>query len=194
MPEGAMRTRLLDVAQELVQKRGFNGFSFHDIAARVRMRAPSIHHHFPSKAELVRELMGRYRTRFSALLVEIEAGVPSARRRLERFVDLFLQTFRMGERLCLCGMLATEYATLPRPVRAEVTAFYRDAEAWLTRVFADGKRKGRLRFTGTPKSAARTFFVALEGAIIAARAFKDEQRITSAGRWLIQSLGRGKNA
>ena len=194
MPEVAMRTRLLDVAQELIQTRGFNGFSFHDLAARVRLRAPSVHHHFPSKAGLVKELMSRYRTRFGTLLVEIEVNVPSARRRLERFVDLFLQTYRMGERLCLCGMLATEFATLPRAARAEVTAFYRDAEAWLTRVFADGRKQKRLRFAGTPASAARTFFAALEGAIIAARAFKDEKRLTSAGRWLIRELVRGRNS
>ena len=49
MPQLAMRTRLLDVAQELIQTRGFNGFSFRDIATHVRLRAPSIHHHLPSK-------------------------------------------------------------------------------------------------------------------------------------------------
>jgi TetR/AcrR family transcriptional repressor of nem operon len=194
MPEAAMRTRLLDVAQELVQTRGFNGFSFHDLAARVRLKAPSVHHHFPTKAGLVKELMGRYRERFGTLLVEIETKVPSARRRLERFVDLFVQTFRLGERLCLCGMLATEYATLPRAARAEVTAFYREAEAWLARVLAEGRRRGKFRFAGTPVSAARTFFAALEGAIIAARAFNDEQRLTSAGRWLIRELVRGRKS
>ncbi|HZL73316.1 MAG TPA: TetR/AcrR family transcriptional regulator [Planctomycetota bacterium] len=194
MPKRDMRSRLLDVAQELVQVRGFNAFSFHDLAARVRLRAPSVHHHFASKAELGRQLMARYRAGFGARLAEIESRVRDPRARLARFLGLFRETFRLGDRLCLCGMLATEYATLPRPVRAEVTAFYRDAEAWLARVFAAGREQGRLRFAGSPASAARMFFNALEGALIAARAFKDEKRLTSAGNWLIQALEQGRTA
>lgn len=194
MPKRDMRTRLLDVAQELVQVRGFNGFSFHDLAARVRLSAPSVHHHFPSKADLGRELMARYRRGFGARLADIDSRVRDPRGRLARFVGLFRETFRLGNRLCLCGMLATEYATLPRPVRAEVNAFYRDSEAWLGRVFAEGRTEGRLVFAGSPASAARAFFGALEGAMIAARAFKDEKRLTSAGNWLIQSMDQGRTA
>jgi TetR/AcrR family transcriptional repressor of nem operon len=191
MPESAMRTRLLDVAQELVQTRGYNAFSFRDLAARVRLRSPSIHHHFPSKADLGRQLMARYRSKFVGLLAEIEARGGDPRRKLVRFVDLFRQTFRMGDRLCLCGMLATEYATLPKAIRSEVNLF-RETEAWLARVFASGRARGRLSFAGSPLSAARAFFGALEGAMIAARAFKDEKRLTSAGNWLIQSLRKGR--
>jgi TetR/AcrR family transcriptional repressor of nem operon len=194
MPTRDMRTRLLDVAQELVQVRGFNAFSFHDLAARVRLRAPSVHHHFPSKAELGRQLMARYRAEFAARLAEIESRVASPRGRLAEFLGLFRETFRMGDRLCLCGMLATEYATLPRPVRAEVTGFYRDTEQWLEGVFAGGRAGGKLRFAGSPASAARVFFGALEGALISARAFKDEKRLTSAGNWLIQALEKGRTS
>ncbi|HZN63176.1 MAG TPA: TetR/AcrR family transcriptional regulator [Planctomycetota bacterium] len=194
MPKRDMKSRILDVAQELVQVRGFNAFSFHDLAARVRLSAPSVHHHFPSKGELGRQLMARYRAGFGARLADIERRARDPRRRLSRFLGLFQETFRLGDRLCLCGMLATEYATLPRAVRAEVTAFYRDAEAWLARVFAGGRADGRLTFAGSPASAARTFFGALEGAMIAARAFKDEKRLTSAGNWIIQSLARGRTA
>ncbi len=191
---GAMtRARLLDIAQELVQTRGYNAFSFRDLADRLGIRAPSIHHHFPSKAELGRRLMARYREQFGGLLAEIESRVRDPRRRLDRFVGLFRDTFRQGNRLCLCGMLATEYATLPRPVRSEVNAFYGETEAWLGRTFAAGRASGRLAFAGTPASAARTFFSALEGAMIAARAFNDEKRLTTAGGWMIKSL-RGRIA
>lgn len=188
------RSRLLDVAQELVQTRGYNAFSFRDLADRTGLRAPSVHHHFPSKADLGRRLMERYRIRFGGLLDVIGRRVREPRRRLLRFVDLFRDTFREGNRLCLCGMLATEYATLPKPVRTEVNRFYRETEAWLEGVFAEGRKAGSLRFAGSAAPAARTFFGALEGAMIAARAFKDEKRLTAAGNWLIQALGRGKIA
>jgi len=44
--------RILDIAQDLIQRRGFNAFSYHDIAAPMGIRKASIHYHFPSKADL----------------------------------------------------------------------------------------------------------------------------------------------
>src|SRR5256885_1147502 len=37
-------------------------------------------------------------------------------------------------RLCLCGMLASDFATLPKPMKDGVRAFFDANEAWLTRV------------------------------------------------------------
>lgn len=193
MPGPVTNARLLDIAQELVQTRGYNAFSFRDLADRVGIRAPSIHHHFPSKADLGRRLMARYRERFVELLASIDKRIRDPLKRLEKFVGLFRETFRQGNRLCLCGMLATEYATLPKSVRTEVQAFYGATEAWLARTFEEGRKARSLEFTGTPASAARTFFGALEGAMIAARAFNDEKRLSTAGSWLIRSL-QGRSA
>jgi TetR/AcrR family transcriptional repressor of nem operon len=182
------RDRLLDVAEELVQTRGYNAFSFRDLAKRVGIRAASVHHYFPSKADLGRRLMERYRRKFGEALHHISIWVRDPRKRLEEFVGLFRETLRRGDRLCMCGMLATEYATLPAKVRTEVRRFYGDSEAWLTRVYAEGRKARRLEFAGKPATAARTFFGALEGAMIASRAFGDERRLASAGKWLVKAL------
>ena len=188
MAPGSMRERLLDIAEELVQTRGYNAFSFHDLARRARIRTASVHHHFPSKADLGRRLMDRYRRKFGGALEGISMRIRDPRRRLERFVGLFQETLRRGDRLCMCGMLATEYATLPAKVRTEVRRFYGDSEAWLTGVFEEGRKGRRLKFAGKPSAAARTFFGALEGAMIASRAFGDERRLASAGKWLVKAL------
>ena len=58
------RSRILDVAERLVQTRGFNGFSYADIAAELQISKASLHYHFPSKAELGEALIGRYAARF----------------------------------------------------------------------------------------------------------------------------------
>jgi TetR/AcrR family transcriptional repressor of nem operon len=46
------KTTLLDVAEELLLTRGYNGFSYNDIAEKVGIRKASIHYHFPSKSGL----------------------------------------------------------------------------------------------------------------------------------------------
>jgi TetR/AcrR family transcriptional regulator, transcriptional repressor for nem operon len=187
--DATTRARLLDAAEEMAQTRGYNAFSFRDLAVEVGIRAPSIHHHFATKADLGRLLMARYRERFAALLAGIEARTADPRRRIRRFVDLFRATLARGDRLCLCGMLATEYATLPASVRDEVRLFFGESEAWLARVIEEGRRTGVFARRGSAAKVASTLFAALEGAMISARTFGDASRLEDAGEWLIAALG-----
>ena len=182
------RSALLDTAQELVQTGGFNWFSYRDLAERVGIRTASIHYHFPTKTDLGVALMQRYHERFLARLAAIEQERKSARGRLEAFAGLFLETLQSGERLCLCGMLATEYATLPQELQREVARFFERAEAWLAGILAEGQSTGESAFEGSPTEVARTIFSALEGAMIAARTFGDPQRLATTGQWLVDTL------
>lgn len=184
------KTALLDVAQQLAQTRGFNAFSFQDLARSVGIRTASVHHHFPTKADLGRELMARYRMGFLSELRTIAARGGTARKKVEGFADLFRQTLRAGNRLCLCGMLATEFATLSPSVQREVRTFYDETEGWLAHVLRQGSDDGTLELQSTPVEVARTFLATLEGAMIAARTFRDERRLDRASKWLLASIDR----
>lgn len=187
-PAPDTRTALLDLAQELAQTRGLNAFSFQDLARGVGIRTASVHHHFPTKADLARELLARYRDRFRARLADLERRTRSPRRRLDLFCRLFLDTLREGNRLCLCGMLATEFTTLPEPARDEVRAFYHETEAWLAAVLEEGRRSRAFRLHGPAPQVAASLLATLEGAMISARTFGDEQRLARAARWAVASL------
>ena len=41
--------RILDIAERLVQTRGFNAFSYADIAAALHVTKATLHYHFPTK-------------------------------------------------------------------------------------------------------------------------------------------------
>lgn len=190
MKESGTREALLELAQELAQTRGLNAFSFQDLARGVGIRTASVHHHFPTKEDLGRELMARYRARFRDELDTIGRRARTARRRLQLFTDVFRRTLRQGNRLCLCGMLASEYPTLPDSVRREVRAFYDETEGWLADTLIRGREDGSLVFDGPPAVVARGILATLEGAMIAARTFDDEKRLAGAGGWLLASLVR----
>src|SRR5580658_4119474 len=70
--------RILDIAERLMQVRGYNGFSYADIAAAMGLTKASLHYHFPSKAELGRRLMERYTENFLAALAKIDANSATA--------------------------------------------------------------------------------------------------------------------
>jgi len=110
-------TTILDVAEKLAQTRGYNGFSYADIATQLGVTKASLHYHFRSKAELGRALIERYGRIFGAALDGIDRQTRAPRAKLRRYVELY-NSVLSNERMCLCGMLAAEYATLPKPMQA----------------------------------------------------------------------------
>jgi len=152
--EADTASRILDVAERLVQLRGFNGFSYADVAAELSITKASLHYHFAGKAELGEALIARYAARFNGSLVEIEARPVDARAKLDAYAKLYADVLRR-KRMCLCGMLAAEYQTLPKPMRSAVIRFFDEQEAWLTRVLEQGRDEGTLRFEGPAGEAAQ---------------------------------------
>ena len=181
------QTRILDIAERLVQKRGFNGFSYADIAAELKITTASLHYHFAGKAELGRALVARYSERFFEALVAIEAHQKDAPARLAAYANLYAAVLR-EKRLCLCGMLAAEYDTLPKAMRESVLRFFDENELWLTRVLEDGRSAGSLDFSGRSEEAARAIVCGLEGAMLVARPYGDIVRFQSAAQQLIASI------
>ena len=184
----------LDEAERLAQTRGFNGFSYADVAAAVGITTASLHYHFPGKADLGRALVERYTTAFAGALAAIESRTVRAAARLEGYAKLYDDVLAAG-RMCLCGMLAAEYETLPSPVQRSIRAFFDANEHWLTDVLERGLADGDLRFRGSARDAARQWISTLEGAMLLARPYGDVSRLTNVARRLIDELtGRAMGA
>jgi TetR/AcrR family transcriptional repressor of nem operon len=182
------RTRILHVAERLAQERGYNGFSYADIAGQVGIKTASIHYHFPGKGDLGRDLAARYRAAFAVRLAGIDRAGADARGKLERYAQVYLDVLLDGDRMCLCGMLAADIATLPAEIRDEVLRFFADQEAWLSGVLEEGRQAGILRFAGSAHAQARVIVAALEGAMLVARAHGDAARFRDAASRLIGML------
>ena len=71
-------TRILDVAERLVQVRGFNAFSYADVAAELQITKAALHYHFASKADLGSALVARYTGDFIDALEGIDRTDGSA--------------------------------------------------------------------------------------------------------------------
>jgi TetR/AcrR family transcriptional repressor of nem operon len=160
--------RMLDVAEALVQVRGFNGFSYADVADELQITKASLHYHFRGKAELGHALITRYATRFTDALRDIERDVAGAPAMLHAYVGLY-RTVLERDRMCLCGILAAEYQTLPDAMREAITRFFEDNETWLTDVLARGQQDGSLSIEGPPCDTAQMIVGGLEGAMLVAR-------------------------
>ena len=179
--------KVLDVAERLLQTRGYNGFSYADVAAELRLTKASLHYHYASKATLGEALIARYATRFATALTEIDARQIDAPAKLTAYARLYADVLR-GKRMCMCGMLAAEYRTLPKPMRDAVIRFFDENEAWLTEVLVRGRKDGTLRFSGSPSETAQMILSGLEGAMLVARPYDDTSRFQLAADRLLENL------
>jgi len=192
-PPTAAATAILDVAEQLAQTRGYNGFSYADIAAQLGVTKASLHYHFPSKAELGRALIERYHGLFIVALDAIDRRTKRPQERLEHYVGLY-DSVLSNERMCLCGMLAAEYATLPPPMQEGLTAFFDANERWLTAVLEDGLRSGTFLFQEPARERARVLLGALEGAMLVARSYGNARRFQTAAAAVLADLDAGRRA
>src|SRR4051812_22722815 len=187
--DGDTASQILDVAERLVQVRGFNGFSYADVAVELGISKPSLHYHFAGKAELGQALIERYASRFVEALDAIERDVPDARSRLEAYANIYAGVLS-DRRMCLCGMLAAEYDTLPEPMRKAIIGFFDDNERWLAGVLVEGSDAGALELDGSAKDEAQTIVSGLEGALLVARPYGDVARFEATATRLLRSLAR----
>jgi len=185
--ESGTAERVLDIAERLVQVRGFSNFSYADIATELGITKASLHYHYPGKAELGQALITRYAERFNQALDEIDRDVPNARAKLAAYADLYAGVLR-NERMCMCGILAAEYQTLPETMRSEVIRFFDDNQKWLTRVLKEGKADGTLTYHGRAADVAQGILGTLEGAMLVARPYGDMARFDAAAKQLLNGL------
>jgi TetR/AcrR family transcriptional regulator, transcriptional repressor for nem operon len=179
--------RILDVAEQLVQVRGFNGFSYADIAAELQITKAALHYHFASKADLGEALISRYASRFAEALAGVGTAGGAASAKLAGYAGLYLQVLR-NRKMCLCGMLAAEYQTLPQPMQDAVIRFFDENESWLESVLEQGRADGSLHFAGSARDTARMIVGGLEGAMLIARPYGDVARFQAAAVNLLAGL------
>ncbi len=155
---------ILDIAERLVRRNGYNGFSFRDIASAAGIKSASVHYHFPAKSDLGAAVARRYTERFMAAL-----GDPGASRDpMNTYVAAFRAGLTQDGQMCLCGVLGAENTALPAEVAGEAKRFCELNTAWLERALSRPGQLGAAEDASLRRQAL-VILSALEGAMIVAR-------------------------
>jgi TetR/AcrR family transcriptional repressor of nem operon len=180
---------ILRCARSSIVAGGYNGFSYADIAAVVGIRKASIHHHFPTKIDLVLALVKQYRGEAEAGTAEIERHVPDPLEQLRSYTGYWESCIGDPETsYCLCALLATQIPVLPDEIALEVRAYFRALSAWLTSVLERGAQQGSITLSADAHSEAEALMAAVHGAMLAARAYGDPQAFAAITRPVIDRL------
>jgi TetR/AcrR family transcriptional repressor of nem operon len=183
--------KIMTVAQELVQTRGYNAFSFHDVARILGIRSASIHYYFPAKSDLGKALIHQHRADFLDQLKLIDSASNTVMEKLEQFTRLFLSTLLSKNKMCLCGMLASDINTMPDDIREEVRLFFVECEKWLAKIIRSGQQSGEIRNNANPDSLAQFILATMEGAMLSARTFSDPDRFRTITSRILSALQTG---
>ncbi|QUJ77016.1 TetR/AcrR family transcriptional regulator [Sulfitobacter albidus] len=179
------KTALLDSAERAARSRGFDGFSYADMARDVGIRTASIHYHFPSKADLSAALMSRYHESFAEICAQIDARHGTASARLIALIDCYRLAHGDAQRVCLCVAFSISRESLSTQVAGQLGAFRTMMRDWIEAVFRLAQTDGTIADVADPAAEAAATLALLEGAQLSARAENAPARFDDALRSML---------
>lgn len=167
--------QILEITLGLMIERGYNAFSYADISERMEIRKASIHYHFPTKSDLGRSVVAYYRVMAQQGLNQIDRTTSDPGEKLAIYTENFYRQMKEAQFFCLCTLLATELPTLPESIRDEIEGYFREHTAWFAKLLASGRAQGLFTFGSDATIKAQSVLAAIQGAMIAARAYQDPE-------------------
>ncbi len=160
---------VLAAAKRTAMAHGYTGLNFRDIATEVGIKAPSIYHHFPTKADLGAAVARRYWEDTVDQLEAISDQASGPLAALHRYPEIFRISLSTDNRICLSSFMAAEYDDLPDPVKTEVQGFADVNVAWLSKLLVAAK----IVSAEESETRARAIYAAVAGAQLFARGRSD---------------------
>lgn len=167
------QTRLLELAETAMRRHGYGGFSYADIAREAGIRKASIHHHFPTKADLGLAVLDRYADRHLAMLGDIRVTSRLGGQALARTIALYREALGSGDNLCLLVALAGDANALPPAMRDMLAAATAATTACLEEILLIGRKDMSISVAGDPAVEATSILALLHGAQLLVRAESD---------------------
>jgi AcrR family transcriptional regulator len=158
------REQIMDRAAQLLMSRGFNGFSYRDIASHLGVKNAAVHYHFPAKTDLALALVDEYRKILRRGTAEFMAYGGSAIEQLEGFFAFTTKQCQLGRCICPFGAFSVDYNDLPEELQKATRSFMDESIRWLTRVMEVGRKSGEFSFNGDARAKAMTVLAGLQGA------------------------------
>ncbi len=171
---GKTKRKILDLAETLLQRLGYNGFSYQHLSRELGIKNAAIHYHFPTKEALGVEIIERTRHRFNKWTNNPENRVLPAKQQFDWLIKSYHYNLNANNRICLIGSLATDYYTLPREMQAAVRTLSNEVQHWTARLLEGGRQSGVVKFEGSSQPKALTVLCTLTGALQLARLLGNE--------------------
>lgn len=166
-------TQILDVAEEQIRLKGFNGFSYRDVSKELGIKTSSIHYHFATKQDLAEALLKRYIDKFAAITGDIDAACSTSLEKIESIIGIYVKGVKC-QAFCLCGMMLSDIHIMSDEVKLLLSEFTVGLESYIAGVVKAGVNEGEFASSLVPEVTAIQLLATLEGAMLIARSRGEE--------------------
>lgn len=167
--ENSKRT-ILNLAESMLQDKGFNGFSYAHIASELGVKNAAIHYHFPTKEDLSIAVVRRYRERFKLWINNSRVKALPSEGKLDWFFSIYTEMRADKGKVCLVGSMEAEFNSIPEGLQGEIQSLHKEMLTWLQSTLSEGREAGVFAFKGEPADKAALIMSTLQGGLQMARA------------------------
>ena len=177
------RERIVEAADDLFYRQGFEHTSFASIAQAVEISRGNFYHHFKSKDQILDAVIDRRLDNTRAMLETWEQQAASPRERIRCFVRILI-TNRAKIELhgCPVGTLTTELAKLEHTAQDKAARVFTLFRRWLTHQFE------ALGHEASADALAMHVLGRSQGVAVLASAYRDptfiDREVDDIERWL----------
>lgn len=164
------REKLLKLASELMREKGYAAFSYADLAEEIGIKKASIHHYFPTKADLGVAVVADSYAKAQGAFAEIEAGHNTLVERLTAYVALFAESL---DKLPMCAALVADKHNLPEALLAKTQDNFTLQLDWLEKILNQAIANQEIQSLNASDTALMILNLC-EGASLVANALGDK--------------------
>lgn len=185
------KEKIATEGKALLQKHGYNGFSFQDIADKLKLKKPSLYDHYPSKDHLIVAIVREYGARFEEWAISARPLPPIER--IRKIFDVFHAFASDKGKVCPVLALAADFQGLSKEIQKEVGNFVGRWLSWLEEQIKDGQRLGQIRPDWDSKAMATFIYSQGMGSQFQSRIKGDPELTSSSGDLIVSIIGSSGN-
>ncbi|HOO46688.1 MAG TPA: TetR/AcrR family transcriptional regulator [Deltaproteobacteria bacterium] len=163
--KGNTKQKILDIAESLLAKKGFNGFSYKHISSLLGIKNAAVHYHFPTKSDLGVDLILRARIRFQEWAADIDSQDLKPTEKMEAFFGLYRNLLQSEGRVFFAAAVEANFKILPDEMQQEARMLVFGYISWLENVLRQGREDGQFSFQGTALEQAHMIWAILNGTV-----------------------------
>ena len=137
MGHGATRQQIVEAADDLFYRQGFEHTSFVDIAKVVHISRGNFYHHFKTKDDILNAVIKTRLDRTQHMLADWEEVGATPKDRVKSYIKILLTNWSMIKDYgCPVGTLCAELAKLNHASKAEANKVFTLFRLWLRNQFS----------------------------------------------------------
>ncbi len=136
MGHGETRRQIIEAADNLFYRQGFEHTSFADISSMVSISRGNLYHHFKTKDDILDAVIKTRLDRTQHMLTAWEEQTATPKDRIRSYIKILLSNWSMIKDYgCPVGTLCTELAKLNHASKAEANKVFTLFRVWLKAQF-----------------------------------------------------------